>query len=99
LATGLLKVFRADQREEQVDKNAQRHDTNDDVFHGSDPIEGIGIGNAQRKKADDCQNVNEVHHEPTLLRFDSVVVKTAAFSPLWQKIHRGVACGKANFVP
>jgi hypothetical protein len=78
----LLKVFRANQRKEQVDEKAQRHDSNDDVFHGSDPIEGIGIGNAQPEKADDCQHVNEIHHEPTLLRFDSVVVKTAIFPSL-----------------
>ncbi len=77
LIVGILKMFRADQREEQVHEKAQRYDSNNDVFHGSDPIEGMGIGNAQAEEADDRQHVNEIHHEPTLLRLDSVVVKTA----------------------
>ena len=78
-----LKVFRANQRKEQVNEKAQGHDSNDDVFHGSDPIEGMGVGNAEGKEADDCQNVNEVHHERTLLRGDSVVVKSAISFPPW----------------
>ena len=80
-----LKVFRANQRKEQVHEKAQRHDSNNDVFHGSDPIEGISVGNTHGKEADDCQHVNEIHHEPTLLRLDSVVVKTAIFFPFVMK--------------
>jgi hypothetical protein len=72
-----LKILRADQRKEQVHEQAQRHDSNNEVFHGSDPIEGIGIGNAHGKEADDCQHEYEVHHEPKSPRLDSVVVKTA----------------------
>jgi hypothetical protein len=96
--TCLLKVFRANQRKEQVNEKAQRHDSNNDVFHGSDPIEGMGIGNAQGKEADDCQHVNEIHHGPTLLRLDSVVLKTAISFPLVVR-DLGVACGEAKFVP
>jgi hypothetical protein len=60
------EIFRADQRKEQVDEEDQRDDSNNDVFHRSDPIEGIRIANAQAEEADDYQHENEVHHEPTL---------------------------------
>jgi hypothetical protein len=52
----------------------------------------MGIGNAQGKKADDCQHVNEIHHEPTLPRLDSLLVKTAVFfSPRDGSFTSGVA--------
>jgi hypothetical protein len=79
------EVFRANQRKEQVDEKAQRDDSNNDVFHASDPIEGIRIGNGQAEEADDCQHENEVHHEPTLLRFESAVAGTAIFPRLWRQ--------------
>ena len=63
----LSENFRAKQRKKQVDEKAQRHDSHNDVFHRSDPIEGIGIGDGQGEKADYRQDVNEVHHEPVLL--------------------------------
>jgi hypothetical protein len=79
------ETFRANQRPEQVDEKAQRDDSNNDVFHGSDPIEGIRIANAQGKEADDCQHENEIHHEPMLLRLDAVVVETTIFFPGWRE--------------
>ncbi len=62
---------------------------------GSNPIEGVGIGNAQGKEADDCQNVNEIHHERALLSVDSCVVRTAIFLALAGEAARG----NARFVP
>ena len=73
------KNLRANQRKEQVDEKAQRHGSDNNVFHESDPIEGIGIADAEGKEGDDGQHENEIHHERTLLRFDSVVVETTVF--------------------
>jgi hypothetical protein len=62
------EAFRPNQRPKQIDQKAQRHASDNDVFHGSDPIESIGVGNAQAEKADDRQNKNKIHR----------------WSPLWQ---------------
>ena len=75
-----LETFRANQREEQVDEQAQRHDSNDDVFHGSDPIEGIGIANTKDKEADDSQHENKIQPVGSL---KLSVLETAILFPRW----------------
>jgi hypothetical protein len=57
----LSETFRPDQRPEEVNQNAQGNGSHDDVFHGSNPIEGVGVADADDKEADDCRDVNEIH--------------------------------------
>jgi hypothetical protein len=54
---------------------------------GSDPIEGVGVGDGEGKEADDCRHVNEIHHGPLLPRLGFVIVKTAIFFPAWCEVH------------
>jgi hypothetical protein len=91
--------LRANQRKEQVDEKAQRHDSDNNAFHGSDPVKGIGIANAEGKEADDGQRENEIHHERTLLRFDSVVWEIAISVPADKNPRCEVASLLAKVVP
>jgi len=80
----LLKMLRADQRKEQVNEKAERHDSDNEVFHGSDPIEGIGVANTDDKETNDYRHVYEIHHGSMLLRLDGVVVQNVIlFLGVW----------------
>jgi hypothetical protein len=56
------KLFRTNERHEQINQQQNRHDAHDDVFHGSQPFTGMGVRNCDDEKENRHGDVNQILH-------------------------------------
>jgi hypothetical protein len=67
--------FGADQGQEEIDQKAHRHDSDEYVFHDSEPPACVGVRNADNEKANrHCHKDQILHRSPS--RNDSHVIIT-----------------------
>jgi hypothetical protein len=59
----LLKFFRINHRDEQIDEQRNGNESDNDVFHkSSEFFAPVGVNFARHKKQDDGSDINHVQH-------------------------------------